>query len=218
LKWHETYHDSTLPHWLLDRIGATFATLATGTCQWWKNGRFWAWEGVGCCAGTCTHVWNDAHAMARLFPELERSAREMQDLGEGFHATGLVGFRGASDQTYAADGQCGTILKCYREHLMSADDGFLRRNWVKIKLTIKFMLAQDRDDDGLLEGSQPNTYDIAFEGPNTFVGALYLAALRAGEEMAREMGETEFAARLRGVFESGQKLSIEKLWNGEYFI
>ena len=53
---------------LLDRLD-----LATSTCQWWANGRFWAWEGVGCCHGTCTHVWNYEHAMARLFPRLERS-------------------------------------------------------------------------------------------------------------------------------------------------
>jgi hypothetical protein len=59
----------------------------------------------------------------------------MQDLGVAFdEKTGLVGFRGARE--YAADGQCGTILKIYREHLMSADAGFLkgpgggrRRRW-----------------------------------------------------------------------------------------
>ena len=56
------------------------------TCQWWGNGRFWAWEGVGCCDGTCTHVWNYEHAMARLFPQLERSAREMQDFGVGLRS------------------------------------------------------------------------------------------------------------------------------------
>ena len=72
-KWHKTYYeDSTLPRWLLYRLHSTVGNMATGTCQWWKNGRFWAWEGVGCCEGTCAHVWNYEHAMARLFPELER--------------------------------------------------------------------------------------------------------------------------------------------------
>ena len=110
------------------------STLATGTCQWWANGRFWAWEGVGCCNGTCTHVWNYAHGMARLFPELERSARTKQDLGPAFDPkTGRVGFRGEDPHSpYAADGQCGTVLKCYREHLMSKDDSFLKENWPRI--------------------------------------------------------------------------------------
>ena len=216
--WHKTFYaDSTLPRWLLFRLHSTVANLATGTCQWWKNGRFWAWEGVGCCAGTCTHVWNYSQAVARLFPSLERSAREMQDFGEGLDpATGLVGFR--SNRAYAADGQCGTILKAYREHLTSPDNSFLRRNWPKIKKALLYSIRHDSNDDGLIEDAQHNTYDISFYGPNTFVGSLYLAALRAGEEMAREMGDEDFAARCHRIFESGRRLTIEKLWNGEYFI
>jgi uncharacterized protein (DUF608 family) len=217
-RWHETYYDSTLPHWLLDRLHGPVANLAAGTCQWWANGRFWAWEGVGCCPGTCTHVWNYAHAAARLFPELERSVRRMQDLGEGFKTDGMVGTRGELDGHYAADGQAGTVLKCYREHQMSADDAFLKRHWSRIKKVLEYSIAQDGNQDGLIENRQPNTFDINFYGLNTFVGSLYLAALRAGEEMARERGDDPLARRLRKIFESGQKHSIEQLWNGEYFI
>ncbi len=217
-KWHETfYEDSTLPRWLLFRLHSTVSNLATGTCQWWGNGRFWAWEGVGCCAGTCTHVWNYAHAAARLFPALERSAREMQDFGDGFDPeTGLVGFR--SNRAYAADGQCGTVLKAYREHQMSADNAFLNRNWPRIKKALEFSIGRDGNDDGLIEASQHNTYDINFHGPNTFVGSLYLAALRAGEEMAEEMGDKQFAERCRKIFDSGSRLTVKRLWDGEYFI
>ncbi len=219
-RWRDTFYDSTLPYWLLDRVHSTVSNMATGTCQWWESGRFWAYEGVVCCGGTCTHVWNYAHAHARLFPELARSIREMQDFnadGGGFHPdTGLVGFR--SDDAYAADGQCGTILKAYREHQMSADDAFLRRNWPKIKKALEFSIEQDGNDDGLIENSQHNTFDINFEGPNTMVGSLYLAALRAGEEMAKEVGDMPFARRARRVFGRGQELTMERLWNGEYFI
>lgn len=216
--WHDTYYDSTLPHWLLDRLHYPVCNLATGTCQWWKNGRFWAWEGVGCCHGTCTHVWNYAQAAARLFPELERSAREMQDLGVALHENGLVGFRGEPNRAYAADGQAGTVLKCYREHQISVDDSFLRRCWPKIRKVLEYSITQDGNDDGLIENSQHNTYDINFEGANTFVGSLYLAALRAGEEMAREAGDTAFAERVHRIFEAGRRLSVERLWNGEYFV
>jgi len=215
--WHKTfYEDSTMPRWLLFRLHSTVSNLATGTCQWWKNGRFWAWEGVGCCAGTCTHVWNYAHACARLFPALERSARTMQDFGQGFDPeTGLVGFR--SNRAYAADGQCGTILKAYREHLCSPDMSFLKHNWPRIKKALEYSISRDENADGLIEDSQHNTFDINFEGPNTFVGSLYLAALRAGEEMAKDMGDEAFAKRCRDIFESGQKLTLQRLWDGEYF-
>ncbi len=216
--WRETFYDkSCLPHWLLFRLHSTVGNLATGTCQWWENGRFWAWEGVGCCAGTCTHVWNYAHALARLFPQLERSARSMQDFGEGFDSgSGLVGFR--SNRAYAADGQCGTILKAYREHTISADNTFLKKHYPRIKKALQFLIMQDGNDDGLIENSQHNTFDINFIGANTFVGSLYLAALRAGEEMAKERNDFLFASRCRQIFESGRKLTMQKLWDGEYFI
>jgi uncharacterized protein (DUF608 family) len=174
--FRDTYFDTTLPYWLAARLAMPVSILATETCQWWKDGRFYAWEGVGCCPGTCTHVWNYEHASGRLFPELARSTRLMQDLGEGFDAaTGLIGFRG--NNAYAADGQCGSILKVYREHLMSPDRAFLDAAWPKVRKAMDFLLAHDGNDDGLIEDVQHNTFDINFVGPNTFVGSLYLAAV-----------------------------------------
>jgi len=216
-KWHDTYYDSTLPWWLLNRLHAPLSYLATGTCQWWKNGRFWAWEGVGCCAGTCTHVWSYVQGMARLFPELERSVRERQDLCESFQADGLVWYRGKTTQQLSSDGQCGTVLKCYREHLISPDNNFLKRNWPKIRKVLEFCIREDENEDGLIEKMQDNVYDFQLYGANTFVGSLYLAALRAGEEMAKTMQDRQFAERVRRIFNSGKKLSVEKLFNGEYF-
>jgi hypothetical protein len=217
-RWHQTYYDSTLPQWLLDRIGATNCNLATNTCQWWKNGRFWAWEGVGCCHGTCGHVWNYAHGLARLFPKLERSAREMQDFSVGQNEkTGAILFRGAGSP-WAGDSQGGYILKALREHQCSADGAFLKRNWPNIKKAVQFLIEQDGDADGLIEGKQHNTYDIDFYGANTMVGSLYLGALRAAEEMAREAGDNDFAATCRKVFEAGSANTVKRLFNGEYFI
>ena len=215
--WRDTYYDSTLPYWLLDRLHMTVGNLCTGTTEWWQSGRFWSWEGVVCCSGTCTHVWNYEHSMARLFPELERNVRERQDFGASFEeSTGLVGFR--SDREYAADGQCGTILKAYREHLVSPDDKFLKRNYPRIKKALEFLIKRDGNGDGVIEDSQPNTYDIEFFGANTFVGSLYLAALRAGEEMARETGDTTFADQCHGIYQSGREATMKRLWNGEFFI
>lgn len=221
------YEDTTLPWWLALRLMMPTANLATGTAQWWKNGRFWGWEGVGCCHGTCTHVWNYSHAEARLFPELARSTRVMQDLGTAFEeATGRVAFRGEVNGgfEYAADGQAGTVLKCYREHLCSADDSFLRANWGRIRKALEFLIAKDAEldpsgrADGVIQGIQHNTYDIDFVGANTFVGALYLAALHAGAAMAERMGDREAAARYRGLAERGRAWTEKNLFNGEYFI
>ena len=127
-RWVETWYDSTLPYWLLDRTMANTSTLATTTCYRFADGRFWAWEGVGCCEGTCTHVWQYAQAPGRLFPEIERITRERVDFGLAQHPDGSIGMRASLDGANepADDGQCGRILGAYREHLMSADDTFLR--------------------------------------------------------------------------------------------
>jgi uncharacterized protein (DUF608 family) len=233
--FHRTwYEDTTLPWWLASRLFMPTANLATGTAQWWKNGRLWGWEGVGCCSGTCTHVWNYSHAEARLFPELARSTRVMQDLGSGFEeGTGRVAFRGEVNggAAYAGDGQSGTVLKCWREHLSSKDDSFLRANWPKIKKVLEYQIERDAlargpkgaevkggEPDGIIDVTQHNTYDINFEGPNTFVGALYLASLLAGARMAELIGEKDGAARYRALAARGREFSEKRLFRDGYFV
>lgn len=217
--WVETWYDSTLPYWLLDRTLANTSTLATTTCYRFEDGRFWAWEGIGCCQGTCTHVWHYAQAPGRLFPEIERDERERVNFGIGMHESGGIGMRTdvARSNEPADDGQCGRILGAYREHQMSPDSGFLQRIWPKVKLAIEYMIQKDGNGDGIVEGAQPNTLDAAWFGKISFLASLYLAALRAGEAMATEIGDAEFAARCRRLAERGAE-SILELYNGEYFI
>ncbi|MCY3024282.1 MAG: GH116 family glycosyl hydrolase, partial [Planctomycetota bacterium] len=217
--WHDTWYDSTLPYWFLDRTFLNISILATSTAHWFASDRFWGWEGVGCCHGTCTHVWHYAHAVARLFPSIERDTRERVDLGLSLNPdSGVSGFRGEFDRGLAVDGQSGTILRIYREHQMSPDDAFLKRNWPKIKTMFKPLLQLDGNDDGVLEGAQMNTLDQAWFGKISWLSSLYIAALRAGEAMAREMGETEFAERCRTIVERGSKNIDEQLFNGEYYL
>jgi Glycosyl-hydrolase family 116, catalytic region/beta-glucosidase 2, glycosyl-hydrolase family 116 N-term len=218
-KWVETWYDSTLPYWLLDRTMANTSTLATTTCYRFADGRFWAWEGIGCCPGTCTHVWHYAQAPGRLFPEVERVERERVNFGIGMHPDGGIGMRtGLSGSNEPADdGQCGRILGAYREHQISADDAFLRRLWPNVKKALQFMIARDGNADGMLEGAQPNTLDAAWFGKISFISSLYLAALRAGRAMAAEMGDDAFAAQCGQIAERGAQ-SILETYNGEYFI
>ena len=106
--WRDTWYDSTLPFWFLDRTFLNTSVLATSTCYRFHDGRFYAWEGVGCCTGTCTHVWHYAQAAAHIFPELERDTRERVDLGISFQPeTGVMGFRGEFDRELAVDGRPG---------------------------------------------------------------------------------------------------------------
>ncbi|HLO97869.1 MAG TPA: GH116 family glycosyl hydrolase [Fimbriimonas sp.] len=217
--WRKTWYDSTLPYWFLDRTFANLSTLATTTCyRLGKEGRFYFWEGVGCCAGTCTHVWGYAQGIARIFPEVERYLREQIDFGEFFNASGAIDYRGEYARSVAHDGQLSCILRFYREHLMSKDSSLLNSRWTQVKKALEFIISEDRDQDGILEGAQYNTLDAAWYGPIAWISSLYVAALRAGESMARLQGDEEFAKRCQALAESGSKHLVGQLYNGDYFI
>ncbi|MES1249488.1 MAG: GH116 family glycosyl hydrolase, partial [Chitinophaga rupis] len=216
-RFHDAYYNQTsLPYWLVQRLMMPVSTLATETCQWWANGKFWAWEGVGSCVGTCTHVWNYEQAMAALFPKLERNIRERTDLSTSFQQDGSILARNGWGGVLI-DGDAGTMLKIYREHLHSKDALFLSRNWPRIKKATEFLIAEDGDENGLIEKRQVNTFDIAFFGANTYVGSLYLAALKAAAAMADIMQDSAFAKRCLAICAAGSRNTVEKLWNGEYF-
>jgi non-lysosomal glucosylceramidase len=220
--WRDTWYDSTLPYWLLDRTMANASTLATSTCLRFANGQFWGWEGVGNCAGTCTHVWGYAQSVARLFPALERDLRARTDYGLALAADGTVAYRGEfhtapASGGFAVDGQSMVILRTLREHQLSADDAFLRRVWPGAKRALAALIAHDADGDGLLDGAQHNTLDSQWYGAIAWLSGLYLAALRAGEELARDAGDAAFARRCRALFDRGRVKLVRDLFNGEYF-
>ena len=217
--WRDTWYDSTLPHWLLDRTIMNVSVLATGTCYRFADGRFYGWEGVGYCPGTCTHVWSYAQAAARLFPELERDTRERVELGVGFNpATGVIGFRGEFDRRLAVDGQAGTILRCYREHQMSADDGFLRRVWPRVRQAFDPLCALDPAGAGVMVGPQANTLDATWYGRVAWLTSMYLAALRAGAAMATDVGDAPFADRCRAIADRGLTAIVEQMFDRDYFV
>ena len=215
--WRNTWYDSTLPYWFLNRTFANTSVLATTTCHRLADGRFWAWEGVGCCPGTCTHVWHYAQAMARLFPELERDLRERVDFGLALDPkTGVIHFRGEFGDTFAVDGQCGTILRAYREHQMSPDGRFLKHLWPNIKRALRCVIDRDTDGSGVLRGPMHNTLDADWYGVVPWLVGLYHAALRAGEEMAHEVGDLEFARTCHARFEKGIDNLDRLTWREDY--
>ncbi|MFZ4506066.1 MAG: GH116 family glycosyl hydrolase [Fimbriimonas sp.] len=218
LAWRDTWYDSTLPFWFLDRTLGNACTMATMTCVRFGNGRFYGWEGIGCCDGTCGHVWQYAQSTGRLFPELERTVREMVDFGVAFRPDGLIEFRGEYGNGYAVDAQAGYVLRTLREHQTSADSAFLKRVWPKAKKALQYLINQDGKEAGVLVNRQHNTLDVDLYGPSSWLTSLYLAALRAGEEMAKEMGDGDFAAQCQRIFRTGTDQFVKRVWNGEYFI
>lgn len=217
--WCDTYYNkSSLPYWFLERTFLNISTLATTTSHRFSSGRFYAWEGVGSCAGTCAHVWQYAQAMARIFPALERDTRERVDFGIAFHDDGHIGFRGEYDEQPAIDGQAGRILGVYREYRTSADTSFLKNIWPATKKGIEFILKQDLNGNGMVDSQLENTLDAKWPGEIAWIVGLCLAAIKAGQLMAEEMNDDAFAATCRTFFEKGKANMEKELFNGEYFI
>lgn len=215
--WRDTWYDSTLPFWFMDRTFLNTSILASSTCYRFEDGRFWAWEGVGCCAGTCAHVWHYAQAMGRQFPELERILRARTDFGLAMRADGAICFRGENNAGPAIDAQAGAILRSLREHQMSADGTFLRRVWPGVRRATQWLIAMDENGDGILEGAQHNTLDTDWYGPVSWLSGLYLAALQAAAQMADEMKDRSFAQKCRDILQRGQAKIVAELFDGEYF-
>jgi uncharacterized protein (DUF608 family) len=220
--------DSTLPDYVLDAATANLSILKSTTCFRIEDGTMLAYEGchndAGCCPGSCTHVWNYAQAMAYLFPDLERSMRRVEFLRETDDA-GLMQFRGyqlLENKSWgflpAVDGQMGTIMRLYREWMLSGDDDFLRELWPKAKQALDFAQGYwDEDGDSVLDGRQHVDYDIEFYGPNPLGSTCYYGALKAAILMAAHLGDEESRKRYSKVFEEGNLLADKLMWNGEYY-
>jgi len=218
--YHDALYETNLPYWMLDRISSQVACLRSQTCFWDTDGYFGGWEGcrstTGSCMGNCTHVWHYAQAHARLFPSIGRRMREESLFYQ--NEAGGIPMR-HSTKKVAFDGQCGEILGAYREHLTSADQAWLYKNWPGIRKAMEYLIATwDADEDGVPMGQQHNTLDAELSGSTSWLGTLYLAALAASEKMASLEGQTELAARYRRIRLTGGKTQDSTLFNGEYYI
>jgi non-lysosomal glucosylceramidase len=221
---------STLPSVVKEAASANLSTLASTVCFRTADGEFHGFEGVndhiGCCFGNCTHVWNYETATAHLFPSLARSLRKAS-FGYSMDEAGAMHFRqllpdGKTRSGFAAaDGQMGQIIHAYMDWQLSGDNQWLTTMWPRIKKGLEFAWVPggwDANRDGVLEGVQHNTYDVEFYGPNPMCGIYYLGALRAGEEMARAVGDSASADEYRKLFNQGSSWIDGHLFNGSFYI
>ncbi len=237
-------YDSDLPPAISELLGVQASLARSPTSFRTADGRFYGYEGVlgestlnwngnigGSCPLNCTHVWNYEQAISRLFPVLERSMRETDwdvlQAPEGYlphrvllpvEGPQLHGRPIGGPTRPALDGMLGTVLKTYREARFGSGTAWLERYFPNARRLMEYVSATwDNDGSGVLVGDQPVTYDISLQGPNMFVGSLWLAALRAMSEMSAHLGldgeGREYEARCQRARSGYDDL----LWNGEYY-
>ena len=221
---------SSYPEVVKEAALFNLATLRSQTVFRLPDGHLMGWEGImdgfGSCEGSCTHVWNYEVATPFLFGELARTMRDVE-LNYATRENGLMNFRAslplseaAKGNAVAADGQMGCVMKAYREWQLSGAKDFLKKNWEQIKKILSYAWVDkgwDGNQDGVMEGSQHNTMDVDYYGPNPQMGFWYMGALRAAEEMAMVMNDKKFARKCRTLFALGSDWMDQHLFNGEYY-
>ncbi|MCK5804485.1 MAG: hypothetical protein KAI66_16725 [Lentisphaeria bacterium] len=226
-RFRDCFYDTTLPPEVVEAVAANLTILKSPTCLRQKDGRLWCWEGccdeVGCCNGTCTHVWNYAQALCHLFPELERTLRETE-FTVSQDERGHQAFRSSlpirpTEHTFhaASDGQLGGIMKAYRDWRISGDSEWIRALWPRIRKSLDYCIETwDPDHKGVLVEPHHNTYDIEFWGADGMCSSFYIGALQA----AKAIGETleDDVTLYTQLYAAGREYMESMLFDGEYFI
>jgi non-lysosomal glucosylceramidase len=113
-------------------------------------------------------------------------------------------------------------LMVWRDYVFTGrkDTEFLRYTWPAVQEALEYLGKYDRDGDGIPEndGFPDQTYDVwSVRGESAYCGGLWVAAVRAAEEMANALGDSAAAAKYQDLFTRSQDSYIKKLWNGSYF-
>ena len=114
------------------------------------------------------------------------------------------------------------VLMIYKDFVFTGrkDVAFLRSTWPAVQEALQYLRQYDRENDGLIEDDDfpDQTYDNwIVHGEGAYCSGLWLASLRAAEEMARVLGDNAAVTKYHDWFAKGEKSYIDKLWNGEYF-
>ena len=114
------------------------------------------------------------------------------------------------------------VLMVYRDYVFGGkkDIAFLRETWPAVHDALEHLKKYDRNGDGIPEndGFPDQTYDVwVVRGESAYTGGLWLAALRAAEEISKALADAKSATAYHDLFAKAQASYIKKLWNGEYF-
>ena len=138
--------------------------------------------------------------------------------GDPFFAVNEPGWQDTNDWK---DLNSKFVLMVYRDYVLTGkkDTAFLREMFPAVQDAVAYLRQFDRGA-GIPEnaGYPDQTYDSwVVRGVSAYCGGLWLAAVRASEEMARVLGESGVAEGYHQLFLKAQKNYIDRLWNGKYF-
>ncbi len=123
------------------------------------------------------------------------------------------------DATIWKDLNCDLILCLFREGRAMGKDWRVQR-FPAVRAAIEYLQVFDQDGDGLIEneGIPDQTFDnIPMLGASSYCGGLWIAALLAGSELAKEVGENGLSSHWQKLAKQASLAYNEKLFNGSWF-
>ena len=189
-----------------------------------KNGDFGLWEGLGFCGFNTTDIlYHASHALAVLFPDIEKSV--MRHTARYQRADGRIphfftpDLDSVDDGFHRVDMNPQFVLMVGRDYLLTRDSDQLLALWQNVVDALSSTERLDADGDGLPDTDTAyNTYDAwHFEGTPSYIAILWLSALKMATVLAEAVGDEAHRLHWQELLEMGLLALEEKLYNGRCY-
>ncbi len=228
-QWHELIQKSTLDdklkHFLPNSLYPLFKTSF-----WTENGLFNILESTNAAPNLdCVHVrYYGSIPLALMFPELDKQVlrRLAQHRGPfGGEKKGQI-----PEQFYGfcfeipfgralLQNNLVFVLMVYRDYVWTGDMEFLREMWPAVEEAMALAASADTDADDLPDetGILQSYDDYDMGDSSAYISGIWLASLRAAEEIALAMNKPEAAKNFHDSFVESRQSMEDLLWAGEYY-
>jgi uncharacterized protein (DUF608 family) len=234
LKWQDRVFGSpSTPPFLKDAIINGLYVIPRNS--WWMDdGRFFQSESFTGCPITETFVcrFYGTFPLAMLFPECERST--MYSIAAAQAPTGEIPFAfgqpaGSRSPYYHVQHPIVSpefVLVTWRNYTLWKDQKYLDDMYPRCQAALRFSMTMDKNQDGIVDEDPGNEkgfpanqyYDVwPWWGTSAYTGGIWLAALRAGEEMAKIKGDVAFQEETHKWFDIASTSYFKKLWTGSHY-
>lgn len=229
--WGDMIARSSLPAWLRERLLTDAGATATSTL-YAKNGYFAEYDAAGRTGrdgrlglSPLDRRTASQPFLTAIFPTLDRGelalfARLQRENGELPRFSGLAGehygragFAGAAPSW--PDVACGFILQAARYYRATGDQAFLAEVYPSLVRAVLWLRQQDTDGDGVPEGG--TTFAANAAGTQAYTAGLFLASLRAVEELASLQRDKDTVKKIQEFYPQARRNVLAELWNGQYF-
>lgn len=228
-EWQELVRRSSLPFWLQYRlINGAFPAFSNTLLT--RRGHFAMLESpvtMKGALGTMDQRMASHGFWTQMFTDLDRReldsfARCQQADGRITHFTGNVHHALENPAVHYGitdwpDLSSSWILQLLKQYRWTGDRTWLKAHWPRVRRTMRWLIAADRDGDGIPEGGSTYDYEKAFGGAFAYTASCHLGAMRAVAAMADALGDAATRAAADAAFARAQAGALTHLWNGRYF-